>query len=63
MLKRLLSKLLGLDKHRGGSSYRPYRSSDDYGKYGHGHRPPGPRHDQYGRHHYKKKGSSSSYSS
>ncbi|WP_144029124.1 hypothetical protein [Paenibacillus rigui] len=62
MLKRLLSKLLGLDKHRG-SHYRPYRSSsDDYRKYG--SRPHSShRHNQYGHNHYKRRGSSSSYSS
>ncbi|MCR8634750.1 MULTISPECIES: hypothetical protein [Paenibacillus] len=60
MLRRLLSKLLGLDK-RNGSQYRPYRSSDDYRRPSNGNKYN--QHNQYGNSHYKKKRSSSSYSS
>ncbi|WP_068776641.1 hypothetical protein [Paenibacillus sp. FJAT-26967] len=59
MLRKLLGKLLGQDKHSS-SHYRPKYSSDDYRKHGkqkHGN------HNNYGHNHYKKKRSSSSYSS
>ncbi|MDF2958308.1 MAG: hypothetical protein K0S39_43 [Paenibacillus sp.] len=61
MIRKILSKLLGMNK-QSGSHYRPFRSSDDYRK----QQPYGNRynqHNQYGHSHYKKKRSSSSYSS
>ncbi|WP_282942157.1 hypothetical protein [Paenibacillus sp. RC67] len=58
MLRKLLSKLL--NKHSG-SQYRPRRSSDDYENYQ--KRRSNDKHNQYGHQHYKKKRSSSSYSS
>jgi Zn-finger nucleic acid-binding protein len=58
MLRQLLNKLLSKVS---GSHNRSYRSSDDYGKHRQEHKDV--RHNQYGNSHYKKKRSSSSYSS
>ncbi|TDF94477.1 hypothetical protein [Paenibacillus piri] len=64
MLRKWLGKLLGNshDKTRG-SRHRPYRSSDDYVKRSDGGGTSHNRLQQYGHTHYKKKRSSSSYSS
>lgn len=60
MLRKLLDKLLGMNKS-GGSHYRPRHSSDDFRQFGRGNKYN--QHNQYGHNHYKKKRSSSSYSS
>ncbi|SEG27217.1 hypothetical protein [Paenibacillus sp. UNC499MF] len=59
MLKKLLTKLLGADKHKG-SHYRPHSSSDNFRRHSHKNYNG---HNNYGHNHYKKKRSSSSYSS
>ncbi|PZE20168.1 hypothetical protein [Paenibacillus xerothermodurans] len=61
MLRQLLGKLLNLNKSNG-SRHRPYRSSsDDYRRHQRGDKYM--KHNEYGHSHYKKKRSSSSYSS